>query len=73
MKSVYIPQEGIWVGLNSPKLVMPEREVGVCSADEAQQARNSCPELHHFSHGITWSNTFMYIHMHEYCTICDIQ
>ena len=38
------------------KLVMPEREVAVCSADEGQQARNSCPELHIFfllaSHGI---------------------
>ena len=30
------------------KLVMPEREVVVCSADEGQQARNSCPELHIF-------------------------
>ena len=27
------------------KLVMPEREVGVCFADEGQQTRNSCPEL----------------------------
>ena len=38
------------------KLVMPEREVAVCSADEGQQARNSCPELPIFflleSHGI---------------------
>ena len=38
------------------KLVMPEREVAVCSADEGQQARNSCPELPIFfllaSHGV---------------------
>ena len=27
------------------KLLMPEREVVVCSADEGQQAWNSCPEL----------------------------
>ena len=27
---------------------MPEREVAVCSADEGQQARNSCPELRIF-------------------------
>ena len=27
------------------KLVMPEREVVVCSAVEGQQAQNSCPEL----------------------------
>ena len=34
---------------------MSEREVAVCSADEGQQARNSCPELHiFFSLGITW-------------------
>ena len=36
------------------KLVMPEREVVVCSADDGQQARNSCPELHIFFIGITW-------------------
>ena len=34
---------------------MPEREVEVCSADEGQQAPNSCPELHiFFSLGIKW-------------------
>ena len=33
---------------------MPEREVVVCSADDGQQARNSCPELHIFFIGITW-------------------
>ena len=35
---------------------MPEREVAVYSADEGQQARNSCPELRIFfllaSHGV---------------------
>ena len=44
------------VPLGLYKLVMPEREVAVCSADEGQQARNSCPELRFFyllaSHGI---------------------
>ena len=39
---------------------MPEREVAVCSADEGQQARNSCPELCIFfllaSHGIISSS-----------------
>ena len=44
------------------KLVMPEREVGVCSADEGQQALNSCPELCIFSLGITWYYLLMYIH-----------
>ena len=42
--------------LSRYKLVVPEREVVVCSADEGQQARNSCPELRIFfllaSHGI---------------------
>ena len=36
--------------------MMPEREVAVCSADEGQQAQNSCPELCIFfllvSHGV---------------------
>ena len=40
---------------------MPEREVAVCSADEGQQARNSCPELRIFfllaSHGLIPSCT----------------
>ena len=38
------------------KLVMPEREVAVCSADEGQRGRNRCPDLRIFyllaSHGI---------------------
>ena len=40
--------------------MVPEREVVVCSADEGQQARNSCPELPIFffllaSHGVLCS------------------
>ena len=45
--------------------MVPEREVAVCSADEGQQARNSCPELQIFfllaSHGLIPSCT---------CTVC---
>ena len=43
----------VWLTCSLYKLVIPEREVGVCSADEGQQARNSCPELPSFSLGIT--------------------
>ena len=47
---------------------MPEREVTVCSADEGQQARSSCPELRiFFSLSITWSNTFMGMIGHATC------
>ena len=39
------------------KLVMPEREVALCSADEGLKQLSRAPHL--FSLGITWSNTFM--------------
>ena len=46
------------------KLVVPEREVVVCSADEGQQARNSYPELRIFfllaSHGLLLHGTVGY-------------
>ena len=48
------------------KLVMPEREVAICSADEGQHARNSCPELRFFfllaPHGLIPS--YMYVCMY---------
>ena len=53
--------KALWMGQNHKccapgnNLVMPEREVMVCSSDESQQARNSCQELRIFllaSHGL---------------------
>ena len=60
---------------------MPEREVAVCSADEGQQARNSCPELRIFfllaSHGVllhtytigTVGSHIMGVHIRTICTV----
>ena len=47
------------------KLVMPEREVTVCSADEGQQAKKQLSRAPHlFSLGITWY--FLHEHLCTY-------
>ena len=65
---VYIYMHKCCAQLCLYKLVMPEREVVVCFADEGQQARNSCPELPIFSF-LSWHHM---VYCYMYVWVCGV-